>query len=78
MRRLAVIENNDKKVGGRRDDEGAKQTGKGVTRPGLPARSSVLSERTFISPGKKRYRIIRTSERDPYDEPDPADEKTRR
>jgi hypothetical protein len=44
-------------------------------RPGLPAESSVLSEKTFISPGNKRYRIITTSERDACDEPDPAAKK---
>ena len=70
---MAVIANDDKKVGEPRDDdEQAQKNRKGATRPGLPARLSVLSERTFISPGKKRYRILRTSERDPYDEPDPA------
>lgn len=47
-------------------------------RPGLPAKSSILSEKTFVSPGKRRYRILKTTERDPYDEPDPAEEKKRR
>jgi hypothetical protein len=46
-----------------------------AARPGLPAESSVLSEKTFISPGNKRYRIITTSERDAYDTPDPAAKK---
>ncbi len=46
-----------------------------AARPGLPAESSVLSEKTFISPANKRYRIITTSERDAYDTPDPAAKK---
>jgi hypothetical protein len=72
-----MVGKNDKQLGDRDDDAGAKKTQKAV-RPGLPAKSSILSERTFVSPGKKRYRIIRTSERDAYDEPDPADKKDRR
>jgi hypothetical protein len=54
---------------------GAKPEEKQRARPGLPAESSVLSERTFISPGNKRYRIITTSERDAYDPPDLAAKK---
>jgi hypothetical protein len=54
---------------------GAKQLENQTVRPGLPAESSVLSEKTFISPGNKRYRIITTSERDAYDPPDPAARK---
>jgi hypothetical protein len=36
-----------------------------------------MSEQTFTSPGKKQYRILKTTERDPYDEPDPAAGKKR-
>jgi hypothetical protein len=70
-----MIGSNDKKSGGQSVEQRPKDTGKEVTRPGLPAKSSILSERMFVSPGKRRYRIIRTSERDPYDEPETADEK---
>jgi hypothetical protein len=38
--------------------------------PGLPDKGTVISERTLTSPKGKRYRIIRTTERDPYDPPD--------
>ncbi len=38
--------------------------------PGLPDAKTVVSERTFVSPAGKRYRIIRTTEKDPYDPPD--------
>jgi hypothetical protein len=38
--------------------------------PGLPDEQTVVSERTFTSPKGKRYRIIRTTEKDPYDPPD--------
>lgn len=45
----------------------------GAPNPGLPDKETVISERTFVSPKGKRYRIIRTTEKDPYDPPD--DEK---
>ena len=64
---------NKKKAGARGRDEEKKR----APRPGLPAESSILAEKVFISPQNKRYRIIRTSERDPYDEPDPAAKKKR-
>jgi hypothetical protein len=38
-------------------------------RPGLPAPESVVSESTFVSPKGNTYRIIRTNETDPGDEP---------
>jgi hypothetical protein len=43
--------------------------------PGLPDKETIVSERTFTSPKGKRYRIIRTTEKDPYDPPD-DDNKT--
>jgi len=44
----------------------------GPANPGLPDKETIVSERTFISPKGKRYRIIRTTEKDPYDPPDDA------
>ncbi len=41
--------------------------------PGLPSKETVISERTFTSPKGKHYRIIRTTEKDPYDPPDSED-----
>ncbi len=38
-------------------------------RPGMPDETSVVSEKTFTSPKGKRYRIIKTDEKDPYDTP---------
>jgi hypothetical protein len=38
--------------------------------PGLPDPSTVVSERIFTSPKGGRYRIIKTTETDPYDPPD--------
>jgi hypothetical protein len=38
--------------------------------PGLPDKATIVSERTFTSPKGRRYRIIRTTEKDPYDPPD--------
>ncbi|HEX2059330.1 MAG TPA: hypothetical protein VHK90_01185 [Thermoanaerobaculia bacterium] len=38
------------------------------TRPGLPAKESVVEEKTFVSPKGKTYRIIRTTEVDEYEE----------
>lgn len=42
--------------------------------PGLPDPKTVVSERTFVSPKGRRFRIIRTTEKDPYD-PDDNDKK---
>jgi hypothetical protein len=38
--------------------------------PGLPDPKTVVSERTFISPKGRRFRILRTTEKDPYDPDD--------
>ena len=38
--------------------------------PALPDPESVVSERVFISPKGRRYRILRTTDKDPYDPPD--------
>jgi hypothetical protein len=38
-------------------------------RPGLPDPASVVSVKTFTSPKGNRYRIIETTETDPYDPP---------
>jgi hypothetical protein len=48
---------------------------KGNKRPGMPNKASVVSEKTFISPKGKRYRLIRTDEMDPYDAPVPPEEQ---
>jgi hypothetical protein len=69
-----IVRSGRKKSGGRGSDDPAKKTGKRAARPGLPAESSIVSEKIFTSPGNKRYRIITTSERDSYDEPDSATE----
>jgi len=37
--------------------------------PGLPDPATVVSERMFTSPKGRRYRIIKTTEKDPYDPP---------
>jgi hypothetical protein len=53
-----------------------KREGKGKPKPspppnpGLPDKETIVSERMFTSPKGKRYRIIRTTEKDPYDPPD--------
>jgi hypothetical protein len=41
-------------------------------RPGLPDKASVVSEEAFVSPKGTRYRILKTSETDPYDPPPPS------
>jgi hypothetical protein len=40
--------------------------------PGLPDPKTVVSERLFVSPKGRRFRIITTTEKDPYD-PDHSD-----
>jgi hypothetical protein len=37
---------------------------------GLPAPESIVSEAEFVSPKGAKYRIIKTSETDPYDKPE--------
>jgi hypothetical protein len=39
-------------------------------RPGLPDPASVVSEATLRSPSGRTYRVLHTTERDPYDPPD--------
>jgi hypothetical protein len=46
----------------------------GRRNPALPDKETVVSERTLTSPKGKRYRIIRTTQKDPYDPPDGNDE----
>ena len=38
--------------------------------PGLPDKETIISERTFVSPKGTRFRIIKTTQKDPYDPPD--------
>lgn len=45
--------------------------------PGLPDKDTVISERLFTSPKGKRYRIIKTTEKDPYDPPDDNDSNSK-
>ena len=67
-----MVSSGDNRNTGPKGDGRAMEAGKEQPRPGLPRKSSILSERTFVSPQNRQYRIITTSERDPYDEPDPA------
>jgi hypothetical protein len=53
--------------------------GQDAERPGLPDKESVVSEKTLVSPKGRRYRILKTNERDAYDPPvEPAPRKKRR
>lgn len=47
-----------------------KQGTRATSNPGLPDPASVVSEKMFLSPAGRRYRILRTNERDAYDPPD--------
>ena len=40
-------------------------------RPGLPAETSVVSEKLFTSPKGRVFRIVRTNEKDPKDPDEP-------
>ena len=56
----------------RKTGKGAKKPSRGSKRrkPGLPKEESVVSTTTFTSPKSgRRYRIMRTTETDPYDKP---------
>ena len=46
--------------------------------PGLPDSKSVLYERSLVSPKGRRYRIITTTEKDPYDPKDDGEDRKRR
>ncbi len=58
------------------DGEGPEQEGRADKQPesgrrgGLPDEKSIVSEHTFVSPKGKRYRILRTTEKDEYEEGD--------
>jgi hypothetical protein len=58
---------------GRKSQGGTPASGRSRN-PGLPDPKTVVSERTLVSPKGTRFRIIRTTEKDPYD-PDDNDKK---
>jgi hypothetical protein len=58
--------------GGKRPRAGEREK----RRAGLPDPSSVVQVTTFISPKGRRYSVIRTTEKDPYDDGG-SDEKKR-
>ena len=45
-------------------------------RPGLPAKESVVEEKTFVSPKGTKYRLLRTNEVDGYEEKPPRKRRT--
>jgi hypothetical protein len=45
--------------------------------PGLPDPKTVLYERSLVSPKGRRYRIITTTEKDPYDPKDHGEGRKR-
>jgi hypothetical protein len=66
---------------GRRDEERSRVPAKRKRAPsrrraktasGLPDPKSVIAEKTFISPKGNNYRILTTTETDPYDSPVPG------
>ena len=65
------------KKGTRTTKRDAGRKPKSRTRPGLPDSSSVVSETTLRSPAGRTYRVLHTTERDPYDPPDKPDPKRR-
>jgi hypothetical protein len=50
---------------------------KSKKRAGLPNPDTVVSETTLRSPSGRTYRVLRTTERDPYDRPDKPGPKRR-
>lgn len=53
------------------------KTLKSKGRAGMPNPGSVVSETTLLSPSGRTYRVLRTTERDPYDRPDKPGPKRR-
>jgi len=67
---------------GKEDRKGSRKSGENVfspqeIRPGLPDPSSVVAETVFVSPKGRRYRILRTDEKDAYDRPEGPETKER-
>ena len=67
---------------GKEDRRGSRKSGENAslseeTRPGLPDPSSVVAETVFVSPKGRRYRILRTDEKDAYDPPERPETKER-
>jgi hypothetical protein len=61
---------NEPDRGSKQDDVQTSETEKqGSTTPG-PAPESIVSESVLVSPTGKRYRVLRTNERDAYDQPE--------
>ena len=65
---------------GKEDRKGSRKSGENAslskeTRPGLPDPSSVVAETVFVSPKGRRYRILRTDEKDAYDPPNRPETK---
>jgi hypothetical protein len=58
------------------DENEVQEPEQGHRRPELPDDSMVVSEETITSPKGRRYRILRTLETDPYDDP-PVDRESR-
>ena len=52
------------------EDNESEELGEGATagRPGLPEEATVVSEETITSPKGRKYRILRTTQTDPYDD----------
>jgi len=53
------------------------RTGARKRRAGLPDEASVVAETEFTSPKGTRYRILKTNEKDPYDNGEPPKSKRR-
>jgi hypothetical protein len=53
------------------------RTGAHKRRAGLPDDASVVAETEFTSPKGTRYRILKTNEKDPYDNREPPKSKPR-
>ena len=67
---------------GKEDRKGSRKSGEKTSpseraRPGLPDPSSVVAETAFVSPKGRRYRILRTDEKDAYDPPEWPETKER-
>jgi hypothetical protein len=63
-----------KRKGPRKISTEARRGGR-AQNPGLPDPETVVSERVFTSPKGRRYRILRTTDRDPYDPPEDEQKK---
>lgn len=66
---MIVASGKDDRGGSRKSEGGASPPPKGP--PGLPDPGLIVAKRTFVSPKGTRYEVLRTNEKDAYEDDQP-------